>query len=144
MEIIIHPNKLLRKKCKDVKNLISAKKIKKMFQLMYNNNGIGLAAPQVGWNINMFIINLTKEPDKELVFINPQILKTNEEMVEMDEGCLSIPGVIKPVIRPKYVLIKAQNLNGQHFYLEDDNLLSRCIQHEYDHLNGILFIDKTS
>ena len=111
-----------------------------MFETMIELDGVGLAAPQVGKNIRMFV--LIADDDVRRVFINPQIIKTSQETGEYDEGCLSIPQVYETIVRPVAVTVQALNENGKPFVLEADGLLARIIQHEYDHLEGILYIDR--
>lgn len=143
LNIVEHPNDILRKQCKSIKGLAPSKKIKQMLDLMYESNGMGLAAPQVGWNARVFVMNITRDRSQELVFINPTIVSASKEKIEMPEGCLSFPGMVGLVERPMWVKILAQDLSGQHFYFDDEEWGSRCAQHEIDHLNGILLIDRT-
>ena len=111
-----------------------------MFETMEAAEGVGLACPQVGKSIRMFV--LTADDNVRRVFINPQIIKTSEEVGDYDEGCLSIPQVYETITRPLKVTVQALNENGKPFTLEADGLLARIIQHEYDHLDGILYIDR--
>ena len=111
-----------------------------MFETMIENDGVGLAAPQVGKSLRMFVV--IADDDVRRVFINPQIIKTSEEVGEYDEGCLSIPQVYETIVRPVAVTVQALNEKGKPFVLEADGLLARIIQHEYDHLDGILYIDR--
>ncbi len=104
--------------------------------------GIGLAAPQVGRNERFFVVHLDQMDP--LVFINPEIIGTSEELSSYEEGCLSIPGMYGDVKRPAAIQIQAWNQKGRPFKLEADGLLATCIQHEFDHLNGKLFIDHLS
>ena len=111
-----------------------------MFDTMIDADGVGLACPQIGKNLRMFV--LIADDDVRRVFINPQIIKTSEELGDYDEGCLSIPQVYETIRRPVKVTVQALNENGKPFTLEADGLLARIIQHEYDHLEGIVFIDR--
>mgnify|MGYP003295802942 CR=1 FL=1 len=111
-----------------------------MFETMIEANGVGLAGPQVGKDLRMFV--LIADDDIRRVFINPQIIKTSEEVCEYDEGCLSIPQVYETITRPEKVIVQALNEKGRPFTLEADGFLARIIQHEYDHLDGILYIDR--
>ncbi len=104
--------------------------------------GIGLAAPQVGRNERFFVCQIDRMDP--LVFINPEIIATSEEISSYDEGCLSIPGMYGEVKRPAAIEVQAWNLKGRPFRMEADGLLATCIQHELDHLNGVLFIDYLS
>lgn len=111
-----------------------------MFDTMIEADGVGLAGPQVGKNLRMFVA--IADDDVRRVFINPQIIKTSEELGDYDEGCLSIPQVYETIRRPVRVTVQALNENGKPFTLDADGLLARIIQHEYDHLDGIVFIDR--
>lgn len=111
-----------------------------MFETMIEAEGVGLAGPQVGKNLRLFV--LIADDDVRRVFINPQIIKTSEEVGEYDEGCLSIPQVYETITRPVAVTVQALNEKGKPFTLEADGFLARIIQHEYDHLDGILYIDR--
>jgi len=104
--------------------------------------GIGLAAPQVGRNECFFVCHLDQMDP--LVFINPEIIGTSEELSSYEEGCLSIPGMYGDVKRPAAIQVQAWNQKGRPFKLEADGLLATCIQHELDHLKGVLFIDYLS
>jgi len=116
--------------------------IKEMFDTMYTGKGIGLAAVQVGKLYRIFITHVSG--DKQRVFINPDIIETSVEQDKIEEGCLSVPGINADVIRPEGVTIQAWNDKGKSFSLTAGELLGRVIQHELDHLNGILFIDRLS
>ena len=111
-----------------------------MIEILNTGIGVGLAGPQVGERKRIFI---TKAPgDIARVFINPDIIFTSQEQGSYEEGCLSIPDIYADVIRPLEITIQAWNLDGKHFRLDADEFLARVIQHEYDHLNGILFPDR--
>ena len=111
-----------------------------MFDTMERGKGVGLAAVQVGELLRLFV---TKVPaDTARVFINPDILETSIEQVTMEEGCLSIPGLYTDIERPTSVRVQAWNENGRPFTFSAEEYLARVIQHELDHLNGILFIDR--
>jgi peptide deformylase len=114
-----------------------------MFDLMYENRGIGLAANQVNLPFRFFILNITADrdqPDQERVFINPEIVKRHSS-VEDEEGCLSFPGLYSKVRRARKIRVKAFDLQGNEVDMEVEDLMSRAIQHEIDHLAGKLFID---
>lgn len=111
-----------------------------MLETMIDADGVGLAAPQIGRSIRMFVI--MADDDVKRVFINPQIIKTSNEVGPYDEGCLSIPQVYETIVRPLKVTVQAYDENGKRFTLDADGLLARCIQHENDHLDGILYIDR--
>lgn len=111
-----------------------------MFETMIEADGVGLAGPQVGKNLRLFV--LIADDDVRRVFINPQIIKTSSEVCDYDEGCLSIPQVYETITRPEKVTVQALDENGKAFTLDADGFLARIIQHEYDHLDGILYIDR--
>ena len=112
-------------------------------ELMYQAQGIGLAAPQVGWTVRLFIIDVDGDLHGEKVFINPVI---TEEVGELnkEEGCLSFPGIMGKVVRAQRIKAQAYTLKGQKIEIEAEGLVARAWQHEIDHLNGCLFIDKMS
>ena len=114
-----------------------------MWQTMYASKGIGLAAPQVGISSRVVVIDLQEENCSQLTLINPQIISGTGK-VKSEEGCLSIPNFRETIQRTKQIKISATNILGEKFELEADGLLSRCIQHEIDHLDGILFVDHLS
>ena len=115
-----------------------------LLDTMYAQNGVGLAAPQVGENYRIFVIDVSTndEPLHPMVFINPKIIKKSGAVIS-HEGCLSFPEAFTDVKRYANVMVKAMDRNGRSFVMEakDGTLLARCIQHEFDHLNGVLFID---
>lgn len=134
--------KVLREKAEPIEKLTDEIKmlIDDMFEAMIDANGVGLAAPQVGKKLRLFVA--VADDDVKRVFINPQIVSTSEEVGDYEEGCLSIPGVYETIRRPVRVRVQALDENGKPFTLEADGLLARIIQHETDHLDGILFIDR--
>ncbi|MBP5567898.1 MAG: peptide deformylase [Treponema sp.] len=111
-----------------------------MFETMLAADGVGLACPQVGKSLRMFV--LIADDNVRRVFINPQIIQTSKEVCDYDEGCLSIPQVYETITRPQKVTVQALNEKGRPFTLDADGFLARIIQHEYDHLEGILYIDR--
>jgi len=118
--------------------------IRQMFDLMYEEDGIGLAANQVDLPYRLFIINVKGDPaakEEEMVFINPTITQ-QKGMAEDREGCLSLPDIFAPVRRPEKVVISAYDARGQEVNYQMDGMYARAVQHEYDHLDGILFIDR--
>lgn len=144
LNIITLGNSLLYEESQVVNHINKELKdfIKQMFRVMEKGKGIGLAAVQVGRLLRIFITHLPK--DKPRVFINPEIITTSIEENIIEEGCLSIPNLYSEIKRPKFVKVQAINEKERLFVLEVDDLLGRVIQHEFDHLNGILFIDKVS
>ena len=145
MEIIKYPHPTLRYRSKPLKRIDAALRetITEMFQLMYEAQGIGLAANQVDLPYRLFVLNIHEERSKEheMVFINPVISKPKDPD-EKEEGCLSLPGVYAPVRRPASIHLTALNLSGETIEGDFGGLLARAIQHETDHLDGILFIDR--
>ena len=135
---------VLRQNCEEVKpeeiNDELRTLIKEMFLTMDEANGVGLAAPQVGI-AKLFFVAMADD-DVERVFINPVITKTSSELSEYEEGCLSIPGVYETIVRPKAVTISALDMNGKPFTIDAEGLLARIVQHESDHLDGVLYIDR--
>ncbi len=118
-----------------------------MFETMYDAPGIGLAAIQVGEPLRVVTIDLSKEDDEEKapqVFLNPEILSSSDERSTYEEGCLSIPDYYAEVERPARVTVRYLGLDGGTHEIEADGLLATCLQHEIDHLNGVLFIDHIS
>lgn len=114
-----------------------------MFETMYDANGVGLAAPQIGINIRLAVIDVIGDKSQQIVIINPEII-ANEGESEYHEGCLSVPGAYDKVCRATKVTVRALNRFGEVFEMPADGLLAECIQHEIDHLNGKLFIDLLS
>ncbi len=114
--------------------------VAKMFETMKLGKGVGLAAPQVGLEQRLFVVQI--EGDTPRVFINPEIVQTSMELEPFEEGCLSIPGVYADLDRPSGIKVQAWNERGRRFVLEAEGFLARVIQHELDHLNGILFTDR--
>lgn len=116
-----------------------------MLETMYDEKGVGLAANQINVLKRIFVADCSEDRDQPYVFVNPEIIKESEETDAAEEGCLSLPTLYSgPVVRPEKITVRAQDLNGEFFELEADELLGRCIQHELDHLNGVLFIDYLS
>lgn len=136
---------ILRKECKDIKEMTerTAILIDDMFDTMYEANGVGLAAPQVGILKKLFVIDCGVEEREPYVFINPEIIELSGEQTD-NEGCLSVPGYQGQVTRAEHVKVRALDANMEEFELEADGLLARCIQHENDHLHGVLYIDKVN
>ena len=146
MQILPYPHPALRWKSKPIQEINDDLRriVAEMFELMYTAKGIGLAANQVGLPYRLFILNLTGDPeekDEETVFINPEILK-RKGTTEGEEGCLSFPGLYGQVKRAAKIDVEAFDLNGQCFEYSLDELAARAVQHETDHLDGVLFIDR--
>jgi len=147
-DIIKLPDKRLRQVSKPVGKIDAELRrlIDDMFETMYEAPGIGLAAIQVGVAKRVITMDLHKkdEPKDPHVFINPEILWTSEELATYEEGCLSIPEYYEEVARPAQVKVAYLDIEGTKRELEADGLLATCLQHEIDHINGILFIDHIS
>ena len=148
MQIVLYPHPALRFKSVPITQIDAAlhDTVREMFELMYASEGIGLAANQVGLPYRLFVLNLTgkrEEKDQEHVFINPEIVKRKGTQ-EAEEGCLSFPRTYGQVRRADEIVVEAFDLEGQGFDLSIDDLASRAIQHETDHLDGVLFTDKLS
>lgn len=145
LSIIPYPHPTLRYKSKPIvrvdENL--KKVIRKMFDLMYAAKGVGLAANQVGLPLRFFVVNELADPEKgkELVFINP-VLSLPKGSDKAEEGCLSLPSIYADVVRPKTVKVNAYDITGEEIHFEASGLMSRIVQHETDHLDGVLFVDR--
>jgi len=142
LKIYTFGEKILTQKSELITDITSdtIKLIEEMYDAMYYNNGIGLAAVQAGQLINLFVVDV---PDYgKYTMINPKILDKSLEKNIYEEGCLSIPGIGNDVERPAEILVEFTDENGENKKLEASGLLSTCIQHEYDHLEGILFVDR--
>ncbi|MDI6603415.1 MAG: peptide deformylase [Patescibacteria group bacterium] len=143
LEIKKYPNPVLWKRCQEVQEV--TEEIKKlgldMLETMIVNQGIGLAASQIGVLKRIIVVNLIQKPQ---VFINPEITKKSRETIIGDEGCLSFPGLFLKIKRAKEVEIEALNENGKKISLKVEGLPARVFQHEIDHLDGILFINRLS
>ncbi len=147
-EIIKLPDKRLRLVSEPVKRIDAGirKLVEDMFETMYAAPGIGLAAIQVGVGKRLFTADLSKKEEarEPQVFINPEIVWASDEKATHEEGCLSIPEYYEDVERPVQVKVKYLDLDGKAHEIEADGLLARCVQHEIDHINGVLFIDHIS
>jgi peptide deformylase len=148
-EILILPDKRLRQVSEPVKKIDAGirKLVEDMFESMYDAPGIGLAAIQVGTPKRVVTMDLSKKEDTEKspqVFINPEILWSSDEKATYEEGCLSIPEFYEEVERSAQVKVKYLDLEGKAHEVEANGLLATCLQHEIDHLNGVLFIDHIS
>lgn len=117
---------------------------KDMLETMYAAPGIGLAATQVDRHIRLLVLDVSEEQNQPQVFINPTVERLDDTEKSYDEGCLSVPGFYEPVVRPDRIRVTALNLDGQSYTMEAEGLLSVCIQHEIDHLDGKLFVDYIS
>ena len=147
-EIVIEPDPILRKKSERLEKVDDELRglLDDMLETMYAAPGIGLAAVQVGILKRLIVIDISKEKDKKnpLFLINPEIISKSKKTSIYEEGCLSLPGHYAEIERPAECHIKYIDYNGKEKEIEANGLLSTCIQHEVDHLNGTLFIDYLS
>lgn len=146
MEIVSYPHPALRWKSRPVQEINNdlRKIVAEMFELMYAHNGIGLAANQVDLPYRLFVMNLTGDKDaadEQIVFVNPEILR-RKGTTEGEEGCLSFPGLYGDVKRAAEIVVEAFDLDGNVFEYNLTELGSRAVQHETDHLDGVLYIDR--
>ena len=148
MKILTHPNELLRRKAVPVERIDEDvhKFGQILTEMMLKYDGVGLAAMQVGDTRKMMAINIEKKFNSigatmPMVLLNPEILEASMEKKEEDEACLSLPGIIGPVMRPTDAIVNAIDLEGKSVHLDVDGWFARVLQHEIDHLNGVLFID---
>ncbi len=146
LKIVTIPDPILTKKTSLVKEFDRGLKklTDDMTEACRKANGIGIAAPQIGKSIRVCIINLEHLGVPSFALINPKIVKKSWKKIEMEEGCLSIPGIFGMVKRPVKIKVEAQNLLGEKHSFDADGMISRVIQHEIDHLDGILFTSKMS
>jgi len=147
-KILIEPDPILRKKCEPLEQVNNEVRrlMEDMLETMYDAPGIGLAAVQIGILKRLVVIDITKDEKKKdpLFLINPVIIKKSDKTSIYEEGCLSLPGQYAEIERPAKCFLKYVDLNGKEKELKAEGLLSTCIQHEVDHLNGVLFIDYLS
>ena len=146
LKILEFPNPNLRKVAvpvtsfdNDLKRLIDT-----MFETMYEANGIGLAATQVDVHKRLLVLDVSEERNDPKVFVNPTIDVIESDLADYDEGCLSVPGFYETVSRPRKIKVSAHDREGSRFEIEANGILSVCIQHEIDHLDGKLFVDYLS
>ncbi|HEU0054963.1 MAG TPA: peptide deformylase [Longimicrobium sp.] len=118
------------------------KLIDDMFETMYDARGIGLAAPQIGISSRVIVVDVNDPETPPFALLNPRIVESSAEKEKGEEGCLSIPGISAPVERPARVVVEGLDRAGQPVRIEAEALLARCLQHEIDHLEGVLFIDR--
>jgi peptide deformylase len=143
LKIIVWPDPRLKKNSEPVKEFTPALRelAAQMFELMRRARGVGLAAPQVGLNIRMFVMNPTGEPNDDRVYVNPLLSDPDGEDVA-EEGCLSLPTINAQISRNKAIRIQAQDLEGKPFEQVESGYIARIWQHEFDHLNGVLITDR--
>ncbi len=146
LTVLRFPDERLRTKAKNVSEVTEETQviISDMIETMYAEQGIGLAATQVDIHQRIVVIDVSEEGNQPLILINPEIIEKSDETVINEEGCLSVPGQYAKVNRHTTVTVQALDKNGKEFSLEAEELLAICIQHELDHLMGVLFIDYLS
>ena len=147
LKIITSPDPLLNQVCDPCEpgDRGLKKLAKQMEKAMYANDGVGIAAPQVGVLKRLIVIDVSPEDVRDpLTLVNPEIIETAGELVTDDEGCLSCPGVSVPIERRERVRVRYLDLMGDEWEIEGDGLLARCLQHEIDHLNGITLFESAS
>ena len=146
-EIVKYPDPVLERKTEPVTEFDNELRalVDDMFESMYAAKGIGLAAPQIGLSKRLTVIDLSfkEKPQDKIVLVNPEIIFREGKQYE-EEGCLSLPEIREKVSRAARVRVKAQNVNGEWFEMEGEELLARAFQHEIDHLEGILFFRRVS
>ncbi|WP_446745820.1 peptide deformylase [Silvibacterium acidisoli] len=147
MEIVKYPDPVLEKTAEPVTEFDDklAKFVDDMFESMYEAKGIGLAAPQVGVSKRITVIDLSfkEDPEDKIVLINPEIITREGKQYE-EEGCLSLPDIREKVARAAKVTVRAQDVKGEWFEMDGEELLARAFQHEIDHLDGVLFFKRVS
>jgi len=145
LNILKYPDKRLRTIAKPVVSVDETIKqqVEDMFETMYEAPGIGLAATQVNFHQRIIVIDISEQYNEPICLINPEIIEKSGE-IQWEEGCLSVPDYYENVIRANDIKVQALNQNGETFELEASEMLSVCIQHEIDHLDGILFVDHLS
>lgn len=144
LKIVFYPDPVLRTKADPIEAVDAEIRAvaAKMLQLMREAAGVGLAAPQVGLSWRLFVANPTGQPVDDQILINPRLTEVDRATDRAEEGCLSIPDVTAVVSRSKRVTIEAMNLDGQLFTMPGDGLMARIWQHELDHLDGVLIVDR--
>jgi len=144
-EIRLYGDPVLREKCAPIDefDLEIQRLIEDLQETMYEADGIGLAAPQIGVSARVFVYDIRDPEVSPGVLVNPEIVDS-EGIVKEEEGCLSIPGLAEIVERNEAIVVRGLNEDGQSVELRAEGLLSRCIQHENDHLDGVLFLDRVS
>lgn len=145
LEILTYPDERLRQKAKPVEKVDDSIKkiIDDMFETMYASAGIGLAAVQVNIDLQIVVVDLSTTKDQPLVLINPNIIAASGEII-CEEGCLSVPEIREKVKRADRIVVDALNREGESIRIEAEEFFAVCLQHEIDHLNGVLFVDHLS
>jgi len=144
LRIVFYPDPVLRRKAEPIGEVTDEVRLvaDRMLDLMREAKGVGLAAPQVGLPWRMFVVNATGEPGDDHVFINPHLSDPSRTQTSVEEGCLSLPDIRAQIMRPQGITINALDLQGQPVQYTSDDFPARVWQHEFDHLEGILILDK--
>lgn len=146
LQVVCYPDPVLQKSAVPIGQVTDEIRAvaRRMLELMYEFPGVGLAAPQVGLGWRLFVANPTLEPNEDRVFVNPVLSNTSKKMADSEEGCLSLPGITAKIRRPVAITVEALDLDGKSFRLTSDEIAARVWQHEIDHLDGILILDRMS
>lgn len=160
LPIITIPNPVLKQRATEIKEITPEiqQLASDMIETMYNADGIGLAAPQIDQSLRIFVLDVEQDNNERYdtsqknnanikmphVFINPEIIQSSTETNDYEEGCLSIPGVLIKITRPKSIRLRYMDIHGTTHEIDADGLLATCIQHELDHLDGVLITDRLS
>ena len=145
LDIVMDPAPVLRRGTEQVTEFDDnlQRLVDDMLETMYEVNGVGLAAPQVGIALRLAVMDVTMERNESFVLVNPEIIERRGKQI-MAAGCLSVPGAYDKVERSEWVKVKAQDRHGEWFEIEGEGLKAECLQHEIDHLDGMLFLDHLS
>jgi peptide deformylase len=147
-DLVFYPDPVLRTACEPVVEFDNeiGQLMDDLAESMYAHKGVGLAAPQIDVGLKALVVDVNQEEDQSelLEVINPEIVETSPERSEFEEGCLSFPGESELVVRPARVTVRAQDRSGKPFEIQADGMLATALQHEIDHLNGVVFIDHIS
>jgi peptide deformylase len=146
LEIVTYPDLVLRRPAAPLSAIDGEvrARAREMLALMYENRGVGLAAPQVAWSVRLFVMNPTGEPEDERVYANPRIVAKSKEKEKAKEGCLSLPEIEGKIERFVRIRLAAMDLEGRPLEVDLENFPARVAQHEIDHLDGVLIIDRMS
>ncbi len=143
-QLVYYGNETLKRVAKSIQDINGQIKqlSDEMFNVMYGSRGIGLAAPQVDEGLRMLVIDIEEyDGMKPVVLINPEITKVSEEEEPYEEGCLSLPGIMEDIVRPSEIHVRAVTVDGNEIEFDAGGLYARVLQHEIDHLNGVVFVD---
>lgn len=145
MDVVLYPDPVLRKKAAPVVKFDEAlrRTAEAMHETMARSKGVGLAAPQVGLSISLLVLNATGDPDDAITLVNPKIARKVGDVIG-EEGCLSFPSIYAEIARAPSIVVEAQDVEGKPIRLELADFVARIVQHEFDHLDGVLFIDRMS